>query len=48
MPEKTATDSGCNYLILVPTMLLICLGLVMIYSASSNLGNSVSETGISF
>ena len=38
MPEKAATDSGYNYLILVPTMLLICLGLVMIYSASSNLG----------
>ncbi len=38
MSEKTATDSGYDYLILVPTMLLICLGLVMTYSASSNLG----------
>ncbi len=38
MPEKAATDSGYNYMILIPTMLLICLGLVMIYSASSNLG----------
>ena len=38
MPEKAPTDSGYNYLILIPTMLLICLGLVMIYSASSNLG----------
>ena len=38
MPEKVSTDSGTNYLILVPTMLLLCLGLVMIYSASSNLG----------
>ncbi len=38
MPEKAAADSGYNYLILVPALLLICLGLVMIYSASSNLG----------
>ena len=38
MPEKASADSGYNYLILIPTMLLICLGLVMIYSASSNLG----------
>ena len=48
MAEKASTDSGYNYLILVPTMLLISLGLVMTYSASSNLGQLRLQDGYFF
>ena len=37
MAEKKATDSGYDYMILIPVILLIALGLVIVYSASSNL-----------
>ncbi|MBW1781208.1 MAG: putative lipid II flippase FtsW [Deltaproteobacteria bacterium] len=37
MAEKKVSDSGYDYMILVPAILLITLGLVVVYSASSNL-----------
>ncbi len=37
MAEKRLGDSGYNYLILVPAILLIGVGLVVVYSASSHL-----------
>ena len=37
MAEKKSTDSGYDYMVLIPAMLLITLGLVIVYSASSNL-----------
>jgi len=37
MTEKKLSDSGYDYMILVPAILLITLGLIAVYSASSNL-----------
>ena len=37
MAEKKQTDSGYDFMILIPAILLISLGLVVVYSASSNL-----------
>jgi len=37
MAEKKASNAGYNYFVLVPTILLIGLGLVVVYSASSHL-----------
>jgi cell division protein FtsW len=37
MTEKKTVDSGYDYMILVPAILLITLGLIAVYSASSNL-----------
>jgi cell division protein FtsW len=37
MAEKGKADSGYDYMILIPAILLISLGLVVVYSASSNL-----------
>ena len=35
--EKNPTNSGYDYMILIPVVLLIGLGLVVVYSASSHL-----------
>ncbi|MBC8419611.1 MAG: putative lipid II flippase FtsW [Proteobacteria bacterium] len=37
MGEKKAADSGYDYMLLIPAILLVTLGLVIVYSASSNL-----------
>jgi len=37
MAEKKTSDSGYDYMILIPAILLITLGLIAVYSASSNL-----------
>jgi len=37
MAEKKQADSGYDFMILIPAILLISLGLVVVYSASSNL-----------
>ncbi|HDZ89888.1 MAG: putative lipid II flippase FtsW [Deltaproteobacteria bacterium] len=37
MAEKAKTDSGYDFMILIPAILLISLGLIVVYSASSNL-----------
>ncbi len=37
MAEKTPTNSGYDYTILIPAILLATLGLVVVYSSSSNL-----------
>jgi len=37
MGEKKRSDAGYDYMILVPAILLIALGLIAVYSASSNL-----------
>jgi cell division protein FtsW len=37
MSEKTPTSSGYDYMILIPVILLIGLGLVIVYSASTHL-----------
>jgi cell division protein FtsW len=37
MAEKKKVDSGYDYMILIPAILLITLGLIAVYSASSNL-----------
>jgi len=37
MGEKKTSDSGYDYMILIPVILLITLGLITVYSASSNL-----------
>ncbi len=37
MAEKKQTDSGYDFMILIPAILLISLGLVVVYSTSSNL-----------
>jgi cell division protein FtsW len=37
MAEKKRVDSGYDYMILVPAILLITLGLIAVYSASNNL-----------
>jgi cell division protein FtsW len=37
MAEKKVSDSGYDYMILIPAILLMTLGLIAVYSASSNL-----------
>ncbi len=37
MAEKKGSDSGYDYMILIPALLLVTLGLIAVYSASSNL-----------
>ena len=39
MAERTSTDAGYDYMILVPVLLLLGLGLVIVYSASSHLAD---------
>ncbi len=37
MAERKSTDSGYDYMLLIPVLILIGLGLVLVYSASSHL-----------
>jgi cell division protein FtsW len=46
MGKKTAMDPGYDLLILIPTLLLVSLGLVFVFSASSPLGSEYRSDGL--